>query len=141
MLLFVCWTASAAVLAGPGESDWGGCLAVGQNSDGRLELFKTNPKGTIVHRWQQVPNGVWSPWANLRGAFADGIAVRTNLEGKLELFAVDKATRELKYTEQKIANGREWEDWIEDVADAFCQKHEMKSKYLSAAGGVDGGDA
>ena len=35
----------------------------------------------------------------------------------------------------------EWEDWIEDVADAFCQKHEMKSKYLAAAGGADGGDA
>jgi hypothetical protein len=34
----------------------------------------------------------------------------------------------------------EWEDWIEDVADAFCLKHEMKSKYLAAVGGTDGGD-
>jgi hypothetical protein len=35
----------------------------------------------------------------------------------------------------------EQEDWIEDVVEAFCTKHGMKSKYLAAVLGGNGGDS
>ncbi|MDR3460564.1 MAG: two-component regulator propeller domain-containing protein [Verrucomicrobiae bacterium] len=101
------------VSAAPAENDWEGTLAVGQNADGRLELFKTNTKGTVLHRWQKVPNGEWSPWASLGGVVADGITVSINAEGKLELFAVDKTRGSLKCIEQKNPNDREWGDWVD----------------------------
>jgi len=34
-----------------------------QNKDGRLEMFKEQADGSVVHRWQVTPNGEWSDWA------------------------------------------------------------------------------
>ena len=34
----------------------------------------------------------------------------------------------------------EWEDWIEDVVKAFCETHAVKSKYLAATLGGNGGE-
>ncbi len=56
-----------------GWSSFGGSLlsasidtpAVGQNTDGRLEVFATAPDGSIWHNWQTGPNGVWSGWSSL----------------------------------------------------------------------------
>ena len=38
------------------------------------------------------------------------------------------------------ARDDEWEDWIEDVVKAFCEIHAVKSKYLAATLGGNGGD-
>ena len=99
--------------AGPVAAEWRGNLAVGQNVDGRLELFKTNAKGTVLHRWQQVANGEWSPWASLGGTVADGLAVAAGADGRLELFAVDKTSHSLKCIGQKTPSDREWGDWVD----------------------------
>ena len=102
-----------AIGGGPALAVWGGNLAVGQNIDGRLELFKTNAKGTVLHRWQKVPNGEWSAWASLGGTVADGLAVSAGADGKLELFAVDRTTHSLKCIEQKTSSDREWGNWTD----------------------------
>ncbi len=57
-----------AVLAAPidtAPSTAAGQLAVGKNSDGRLELFQIDFDGEVRHRWQKQRNGDWSPWSGL----------------------------------------------------------------------------
>ena len=105
--------ALAVAATGPAEDSWGGRLAVGQNADGRLELFKTDAEGALLHRWQKVPNGEWSPWSNLGGQLAPGLAVATNAEGKLEVFGVDKTRRTLVCISQTGSNTRAWGDWLD----------------------------
>ena len=107
-------SATLAVAAtGPADDPWGGRLAVGQNADGRLELFKTDTEGALLHRWQKVPNGEWSPWSNLGGQLAPGLAVATNAEGKLKVFGVDKTRRTLVCIGQTGSNTRAWGDWLD----------------------------
>src|SRR5919108_558950 len=38
---------------------------VGQNADGRLEVFTIGSDGALWHIWQTTPNGIWSNWASL----------------------------------------------------------------------------
>jgi hypothetical protein len=64
-----------------GWSDWqslGGSLeshavisgsfpTVGQNADGRLEVFAQNYDASCVHDWQDAPNADWHGWNRLGG--------------------------------------------------------------------------
>jgi len=88
-----------------------GPLVVGQNADGRLEIFRINAAGELRHRWQKESNGDWSQWSTLGGTFFRGIAVANDTDGSLEVFAVDRATQELKHIRQTGANSPEWSDW------------------------------
>jgi len=91
--------------AGPGP------LVVGQNADGRLEIFRINAAGELRHRWQKELNGEWSQWFTLGGTFFRGIAVANDVDGALNIFAVDRATQELRQIRQLGPNSPEWSDW------------------------------
>ena len=65
-------------------------VVVGQNQDGRLEVFIHDIKGKIWHRWQIWPNDGWSRWtsfsnpANVKNyKMADAVQ---DSAGKLTLF-------------------------------------------------------
>ncbi len=80
-----------------GWSDLGGgigahILVVGQNADGRLEVFAVSTFGSLWHIWQDdtSPTG-WSDWADLGGpptaSLTQGIAIQRNSDDGLEVFA------------------------------------------------------
>jgi hypothetical protein len=39
-----------------------GFLRVGQNADGRLEIFTQGSDDALWHNWQLTPGGAWSGW-------------------------------------------------------------------------------
>ena len=90
---------------GPSNNDWTGetpfsddsanVIAVGQNADGRLELFYIGTDDRFYHRWQLSPGGGpskndWSGEFSLPGAIA-GVEISIagsgqNADGRLEFF-------------------------------------------------------
>lgn len=66
------------------------CLAVGQNQDGRLELFGVGLDMLVYHKWEMSPNGQWSDWKRLgdNSNQVTEIAVGKNQDGRLEVFTV-----------------------------------------------------
>ena len=77
-----------------------GLGSLGNNADGRIELFVIASDGALWHIWQVAPNNGWSNWHFLDGAppgqSANGDqipAVGRNADGRLEIFIVgsDKA--------------------------------------------------
>jgi hypothetical protein len=67
-------------------------VTVGQNRDGRLEVFALGMDGTVRHIWQSAPNNGWSSWASLGEASWTSPTtpvVGQNQDGHLELFVLD----------------------------------------------------
>jgi hypothetical protein len=62
-------------------------IAVGTNSDGRLELFAIFADGALWHQWEWAPNGSWSDWYSL-GGYSTQIAVTNRADGRLEVLAI-----------------------------------------------------
>jgi ligand-binding sensor domain-containing protein/signal transduction histidine kinase len=87
---------------------------VGQNQDGRLEVFRVDVRGELFHKWQKETNGDWSPWVSLGGWLWPDIAVANQADGRLEAFAVDRVTRLLRYKWQTAPNHPDfdWTTWI-----------------------------
>jgi hypothetical protein len=86
-------------------------LAVGQNADGRLELFTMNDAG-LSHIWQTAPNGGWSGWHDLGKPATTQViqlAVERNADGRLEVFcgALDGALWHI----WQIAPNAGWSGW------------------------------
>jgi|SRR5215831_13264289 len=84
------WSGQAA-LGGENYSGGGyGEIEVGQNADGRLEIFYVGRTGSIYHNWQTAPNSGWSGGAYLGGMTASNevgtLAVARNTDGRLEIF-------------------------------------------------------
>ncbi len=78
-------------------------IAIGQNSDGRLEVFAIGGDGALWHTCQPKPNkGPWSGWANLGkpGSISDlGTPVAiNNKDGRLEVFATGYTAGTTTYT-------------------------------------------
>ena len=44
------------------ETDTATAIAVAQNADARLELFRIDPEGAVSHSWQIALNAGWSAW-------------------------------------------------------------------------------
>lgn len=82
-----------------------------KNADGRLEVFQIDGNGALRHRWQKEPNGNWSAWSDLGGAFFPGIAAAENADGQLEIFAVDRSSNILRSKHQNAPNSQDWSDW------------------------------
>src|SRR5262249_54410278 len=61
---------------------------VGQNADGRLEIFVVGSDGNLHHLWQLAPHGAWTgAWSSLGGGNLTGEpAVALNTNGSLEVF-------------------------------------------------------
>jgi len=90
-------------------------LAVGQNEDGRLEVFAIDSDGSLWHTYQPKPGqGPWSGWASL-GTPTGGIALYTlavgqNKDGRLEVFAIG-SNGSLWHTYQPKPGQGPWSDW------------------------------
>jgi len=52
-------------------------LTVGQNADGRMEVFARGSDHALWHNWQTAPNSGWSGWASL-GGWIDRLTVGQN---------------------------------------------------------------
>jgi len=63
----------------------GGTL--GQNGDGRLEVFVRGDDNAVWHIWQTAPNNGWSGWASLGGNIPAVPVVFPNADLRLEVFA------------------------------------------------------
>ncbi|GAB4030781.1 PLL family lectin [Spirosoma gilvum] len=76
-----------------GSNDLAVFLTVGQNQDGRLELFYIGTNSALYHKWQTVKNtqnpAQWSAENRLgSNDFAQDIVIGQNEDGRLELFYV-----------------------------------------------------
>lgn len=63
---------------------------MGNNQDGRLEVFVIGVDERIYHIWQTAPSNGWSNW-NVMGSALDtarAIAVGNNQDGRLEVFII-----------------------------------------------------
>jgi acylphosphatase len=87
----------------------GGVASVGNNADGRLEVFANGTDHAMWHRWQTTPNGNWSDWASLGGLLTTDAAVARNRDGRLEIFARG-ADDALWHIWQTAPNGN-WSTW------------------------------
>ena len=87
-------------------------LFTGQNANGQLEVFEVGPDGDLCHRWRKASNGAWSSWSSLGGSLLPGLAVITNADGQMEVFARDRATLALVCIHQVTANSLNWSSWI-----------------------------
>jgi ligand-binding sensor domain-containing protein/signal transduction histidine kinase len=85
---------------------------VGQKSDGQLEVFRVDDRGELRHRWQKPAIGDWSAWSSLGGAVLPTIAVANDADGRLAVFAVDRATKSLRVIQQESTNTENWHEWI-----------------------------
>ena len=84
-------------------------IVVGQNADGRLELFALGGDRAVYHIWQTAPNGNWGDWASLAGHDLQQIVVGQNADGRLEVFALG-GDRAVYHIWQTAPNGN-WGDW------------------------------
>ena len=91
-------------------------IAMGRNTDGRLELVATvNPEGmspgsdgAVWRRWER-PVGGWSRWARLDMPILTGFggpAMAANRDGRLEVVATSD---QLLHAWQTAPNGDEWQ--------------------------------
>lgn len=81
--------------------------------DGRLVEFKAW-WGTVVHRWQETPNGIWSPYApldvNPPPEAVDSVTAALNDDGRAEILAWGPST--LIYRKFQIEPGGAWSGWL-----------------------------
>ena len=91
-----------------GENSLGGSakqIAVGQNKDGRLELFYVGTNNALYHNWQTSAGGGWSG-ENSIGGSAKQIADGQNSDGRLEVFYV--GTNDAIYHNWQKSAGGGW---------------------------------
>lgn len=105
----------------PGESEAVSASPVlGQNNDGRLELFLVDGHGEVWHRWQDKM-GRWMRWHSLgppgERAQASTPAVVRNKDGRLELFVTVQSLSAVSHCWQRREGG--WSGWelLEGLAD------------------------
>src|SRR5438034_899099 len=84
------WSDWASLGSPPGQ--FMSALAVGQNADGRLEVFASATDGAVWHIWQDSgAAGGWSGWGSLgapAGLKLGTLGVGRDAAGRLELFAI-----------------------------------------------------
>lgn len=98
-----------------------GRLAVGQNADGRLEIFAENGQYAVWHNYQVIPNGGWGGWSNLgngsQGSPVSGVVftengfgpvVASKSDGRLEVFAQGQ---DRNYYHNYQIPGSGWSGW------------------------------
>ena len=101
-----------ALLADPDYARFFGKPVVGKNADGHIEIFKVDADGELRHRWQKLSNGSWSAWSGLGGSVFPGIAIATNAQGELQVFAVQRSNNSLGLIRQTSPGGLDWSGWI-----------------------------
>jgi hypothetical protein len=87
-----------------------GSPAVGQNLDGRLEVFVRGMDNALWHRWQTAPSNGWSGWESLGGSWRGNPVVARNQDGRLEVFIRGGNFDTVHHIWQLAPNGR-WSGW------------------------------
>jgi hypothetical protein len=114
------------------------------NEDGRLEVFARFSDGRIYHLWQTEPNGAWGPGWQPRDhgshRFGNSLAVASNHDGRLELFANIPGIRQVGHIAQAAPNG-DWGGWdfgsgglIGGTVDAVCAIDRLGEEPLQITG-------
>jgi ligand-binding sensor domain-containing protein/signal transduction histidine kinase len=91
-------------------------IALAQNADGRLGVFAVDKMSKMLRYKMGAdpdhPEDNWSSWTTLgdRSMFRPPPAVGTNLDGRMEVFAIDANTGNLKHVWQTNRLGG-WADW------------------------------
>ncbi|MFF1798560.1 glycosyl hydrolase family 32, partial [Kitasatospora sp. NPDC058263] len=97
---------------GPAASD----LSVGQNTDGRLEVFAVAPdRSSISHIWQTEPNGGWSGWngdgaGSFGGPTGGTPVVGHQADGRMAVFVLGPNGSGVAIREQ-VAPSAGWGAW------------------------------
>jgi hypothetical protein len=81
---------------------------VGQNADGRLEVFRRGSDDALWHNWQRSSGG-WSGWYSLGGVLTSSPAVGRNADGRLEVFA--EGTDGALWHKWQVAPNSGWSGW------------------------------
>jgi acylphosphatase len=90
--------------------------SIGQNADGRLEIFIVGQSEKLYHRYQTSPNNSngWNDkWEDLGGKWNANPVVANNADGRLEIFIVGKS--EKLYHTWQISPSNGWNDKWEDL--------------------------
>jgi hypothetical protein len=108
------WSSWASLNKPPNISFTSG-TAVGENADGRLEVFITGSDGMLWHIWQVTAGGGWhNSWFSLGRPSAANLesppAVVRNADGRLEVFSID-TNGALWHIWQTSPNGT-WSSWV-----------------------------
>jgi hypothetical protein len=109
------WVDDWSSLGGPGglPPAYSQGPVVGQNGDGRLELFAVARSGMLWHRWQRVGGGGWADWSSLgqpNNQLGVGMpVVGRNNDGRLEVFAT-ASDGAVWHRWQRVGGGG-WADW------------------------------
>ena len=77
---------------------------VGQNADGRLEIFYVGTNNDLYHNWQVAPNGGWADETRFPGESAQQVAMARNKDGRLEVFYVG-TNQDIYHVWQVAPNG------------------------------------
>jgi hypothetical protein len=78
-------------------------IAVGTNSDGRLQIFARSTSNTVFTNSQTTPGGSWSGWTSLGGGTAGDPSVGRNSDGRLQVFA--RGTNNTGWTNSQTTPG------------------------------------
>lgn len=84
-------------------------MCMGQNPDGRLELFYAGTNGLLFHNWQTTPNGAWhgeKGMGEFPGNHGVQLCVASNKDGRLEIFYTGRDT--IIYHDCQLAPNRDW---------------------------------
>jgi hypothetical protein len=114
-------------------------VAVGQNLDGRLEVFYIAYNNTIYHNFQTAPNAGWHGELALDGA-AKQIAVGRNLDGRLQIFLI--GTNDAIYHNSQVAPNDDWGGvasfggWAKQIAAAQNQDGRLEVFYIGTDDGI-----
>lgn len=91
-----------------------GPVAAALDAKGRLEVFAVDSAaaGSVKHTWQGGAATNWLPWADMGGELKPGVVVSRNLNGALEVFALDRNDDVLTHCWQTDTNNPEaWSPW------------------------------
>ena len=91
-----------------------GKITVGNNADGRLEVFLVGTDGKLYTSYETSVNGstLWSGWTSLNGAWSatGSLTVRNNADGRMQLFMISPTDSQL-YTNYQVAVNGSWSGW------------------------------
>lgn len=112
--LYPFYGANNVQLAATGWSSLGGQIntrpVVGNNKDGRLEVFARGIDGALWHIWQTAPGNGWSGWASLGGGLTSNPSVISNTDGRLEAFV--RGNDNALWHKWQTAPNNGWSNWV-----------------------------
>jgi hypothetical protein len=84
-------------------------IAVGRNTDGRMEMFALGGDYAVYYQTQVSPGGAWGGWQYL-GGYVKSISVAREQDGRLDVFAIG-TDRAVYYASQTYAGSSTFGSW------------------------------